>query len=73
LYFALNASKALNVEPFQAAVLEAVFGGLLMVLMMLPYGKDVTEVPALGVLLMFFLGYVSQNVSKLKIESKVRK
>lgn len=73
LSFVLMASRAVNIEPFQAAVLEAIFGGLLMVLMMLPYGKDVTEVPALGVLLMFFLGYVSQSVSHLKIESKLRK
>lgn len=70
LFLALKASRAANVDPFQAAVLEAIFGGLLMVLLMLPYGKDVTEVPALGVLLMLFLGYVSQSTSQLKMNSK---
>jgi hypothetical protein len=72
LFFALQASKAANLEPFQAAVLEAIFGGLLMIFIMLPYGKDVTEVPALAVLLMFFLGYVSQSVSQLKIKPKTK-
>lgn len=70
LFFALQASKAANIEAFQTSVLEAIFGGLLMVLIMLPYGKDVTEVPALGVLLMLFLGYVSQSISQHKIKSK---
>ncbi|WP_036303683.1 hypothetical protein [Methylotenera sp. L2L1] len=72
LSLALKASKLINLEPFQAAVSEAIFGGLLMVLVMLPYGKDVTEVPALGVLLMFFLGYVSQSVSQHKITAKTK-
>ncbi|OGS98815.1 MAG: hypothetical protein A3K04_09535 [Gallionellales bacterium RBG_16_56_9] len=70
MVLAIKASKVANLAPFQAAVLEAIFGGLLMVLMMLPYGKDVTEVPALVVLLMLFLGYVSQSTSQLRMNSK---
>lgn len=69
LSLALKASRDANVSPFQAAVLEAVFGGLFMVLLMLPYGRDVTEVPALGILLMLFLGYVSQSYSQHRIFS----
>lgn len=42
------------------AIYQAIFGGLLMIIIMLPYGKDVSEVPALGVLLMLFLGFLSQ-------------
>jgi hypothetical protein len=72
LLFALQASRAVNIEPFQAAVLEAIFGGLLMVFVMLPYGKDVTEVPALGLLLMLFLGYVSRVGSEEHIKAKLR-
>lgn len=70
MFLAFKASRTANLEPFQAAVLEAIFGGLFMVLVMLPYGKDVTEIPALGVLLMLLLGYVSQNASQHRINSK---
>lgn len=72
MLLAIKASKVANIQPYQVALLEAIFGGLLMVIIMLPYGKDVTEVPALGVLLMFFLGYVSQSVSQSKIKSEVK-
>lgn len=54
--------------PYQAAVIEAILGGLLMLFVMLPYGKDITEVPALGVLFMLFLGYISQSASQLKLK-----
>ena len=70
MLLAIKTSRVANIQPFQVALLEAIFGGLFMVIIMLPYSKDVTEVPAMGVLLMFFLGYVSQSVSQVKIDSK---
>lgn len=67
---ALAAARSPASGAFQSATLEAIFGGLFMTLVMLPYGKDVTEVPAFGVLLMLFLGYVSQSVSRASIKTK---
>lgn len=64
---AIKGARATNVEPFRVAALEAIFGALFMILVMLPYGKDVTEVPALGVLLMLFLGYISQSASQIMV------
>lgn len=65
MQLAFVASKRVDITQFQAAALEAIFGGLFMVLVMLPYGKDVSEVPALGVILMLFLGYTSLIASAL--------
>lgn len=53
----LNAKNTMEMK----AIYQAIFGGLLMIIVMLPYGKDVSEEPALGILLMIFLGYVSQS------------
>jgi len=66
MHMAFVASKRVEITQFQAAALEAIFGGLFMVLIMLPYGKDVSEVPALGVILMLFLGYTSLIASVLR-------
>lgn len=66
MHMAFVASKRVEITQFQAAALEAIFGGLFMVLVMLPYGKDVSEVPALGVILMLFLGYTSLTASVLR-------
>lgn len=63
MILALKGAKIANRSPFQIAILEAIFGSLCTIIIMLPYGKDVTEVPALGMLIMLFLGYVSRNSS----------
>ena len=55
--FALSRADVLS--PFSASVLEALSGILLTVVVMMFYGKDVIEVPALGVLMMLFFGYIS--------------
>lgn len=72
LFMALKALRLANLEPLQAAILQAIVGGLFMIFVMLPYGTDVTEVPAIGVLLMLFLGYVSQSTSRFRMNSKLK-
>lgn len=64
---ALQESKRANQAPFKIAILESIFGSLCTVIIMLPYGKDVTEVPALGILIMLFLGYVSRSTNNHKV------
>lgn len=66
-------SKETVLTPFSASVLEALSGILLTVVVMVFYGKDVIEVPALGVLLMIFFGYISLiNLSILR-QSKAQR
>jgi hypothetical protein len=71
MILALKESRRPTITPIQAATLEAIFGGLSMIIIMLPYGKDVTEVPALGMLIMLFLGYVSLINSNHKAAIKL--
>ena len=71
MLLAIKTSRVASIKPLQAAILEAIFGGLMMVIIMLPYGNDVTEVPALGVLLMLLLGYVSLSDSDLSMNAKM--
>jgi hypothetical protein len=59
---AMLALRAANVttSPTSAAILEAAAAGLVMALSMLPYNRDVLEVPALGFTLMLLLGLAAQ-------------
>lgn len=48
-----------KIKNNERAIYQAIFGGLVTIIVMVPYGKDVSEVPSLGILLMIFLGTVS--------------
>jgi hypothetical protein len=56
---ALKASRQAGQSPERSATLEATAAALLMTLVMVPYGRDVLEVPAIGVLMMLLLGYAA--------------
>lgn len=56
---ALRASNAAS-SPVSVAVLEAAAAGLFMAIFMLPYSRDVLEVPALGFTIMLLLGLAVQ-------------
>ncbi|MBH1981179.1 MAG: hypothetical protein I8H79_01370 [Burkholderiales bacterium] len=52
------------------AMLEATTAGLVMILVMLPYGRDVLEVPALTFTLMCMLGYAAQAQTLRQLAAK---
>lgn len=58
-FMALRAANAVS-SPTSAAILEAAAAGLVMAILMLPYSRDVLEVPALGFTLMLLLGLAVQ-------------
>ncbi len=71
LAFRLSRNSALT--PFSAGSLEAISGILLTVMVMVFYGKDVIEVPALGIMIMLFLGYISlMNLAVIKTNKNPR-
>lgn len=56
---ALRAANSTN-SPASAAILEAAASGLFMAILMLPYNRDVLEVPALTFTIMLLLGLAVQ-------------
>lgn len=58
-FLALRAANAAT-SPASAAVLEAAGAGLVMAVLMLPYSREVLEVPALGFTIMLLLGLAVQ-------------
>jgi hypothetical protein len=56
---AISAAKSSSCPPVQGAALEASAAGLLMMVVMLPYSRDILEVPATSILMMFLLGLTS--------------
>lgn len=66
-------SKEATLTPFSTSVLEALSGILLTVVVMVFYSNDVIEVPALGVMLMLFFGYISlMNLVVFKHRKKMK-
>lgn len=61
-WYALRAAKRSS-EPASKATLEACGAGLILCLVMLPYGRDLLEYPALTFTMMCMLGYAAQAES----------
>lgn len=57
--------------PARQATLEVTSAMLVMMLLMLPYGRDLLEVPALGFFMMVGLGYAAQVTTSLGLKSAV--
>ena len=56
---ALVCSRVRSCPPELSASLEATAAALVMMVVMLPYSRDLLEVPATGVLMMLLLGYAA--------------
>lgn len=70
---AFRLSKSPTLSAFSSSSLEAISGILLTLVVMVFYGKDVIEVPALGVMVMLFFGYVSlMNLAVFRNNKKTK-